>query len=551
MATSSPIAPGTAADAAPHAFAKVGAASLAAELDEIEPLPRVALDDASRRADAVLAAARALGLTVLAMRAQLVQADVLERRGRPAESGHLTHAVNRWATENDHRYLCARSHYLLEVFFRDMGDDALSLEHAVRAVDLLDDSAPAAIRFDHLVRLADALASGGSYASARARYAQVMRLAELLDVDRQLLVLNNLAYTEYLAGEHERAIEVAGQLQALAAASGMPMHSGRLDTVARAQMGMGRFAEAERTILPVLGEEVTGQVPDGDSAPLSLLTLAEVQRHLGATDRAQVSLDACLRLCVERDLRAVAVRVREQQAELHAAAGDFAAAYQQHKLFHQESVSLQSAERDARARTLQVVFETSEAREQSRRYREMSLRDPLTGLYNRRYVDEELPALLRRRGAGDGGVLSVALLDLDHFKRVNDTFSHHVGDEVLRVVADLLGDAVSRLASRTSRSAFVARMGGEEFLLVFEAESAPAARHELQGVADCIRSHPWSALTGTVPVTASIGATTCTSADAALPTPELLRRADRSLYTAKHTGRDRVVDEADAAVRAP
>ena len=57
-------------------------------------------------------------------------------------------------------------------------------------------------------------------------------------------------------------------------------------------------------------------------------------------------------------------------------------------------MDLQSAERDARARALQAMYETTEARRQTRRYRELSLRDPLTGLYNRRYVDEQLPRLL-------------------------------------------------------------------------------------------------------------------------------------------------------------
>jgi diguanylate cyclase (GGDEF)-like protein len=202
-------------------------------------------------------------------------------------------------------------------------------------------------------------------------------------------------------------------------------------------------------------------------------------------------------------------------------------------------MDLQSAERDARARALQAMYETTEARQQSRRYRELSLRDPLTGLYNRRYVDDELPRLLGR-GAGTGETVTVALLDLDHFKRVNDTRSHEVGDRVLCAVAGLLQDAgVSAVAGDGS---FVARMGGEEFLLVLTgADPATAARH-LEDVRRTVRSHPWAELTGDLPVTVSIGATS--TACAAVSTPaEMLGRADAHLYLAKRQGRDRVVTD--------
>ena len=88
--------------------------------------------------------------------------------------------------------------------------------------------------------------------------------------------------------------------------------------------------------------------------------------------------------------------------------GAYREAYEQHKLFHAESEALQSAERDVRARTLQAVFETDEARRDSLRFREMSLRDPLTGLYNRRFVDERLDILLRD-AATTGAPLSIGL----------------------------------------------------------------------------------------------------------------------------------------------
>ena len=189
------------------------------------------------------------------------------------------------------------------------------------------------------------------------------------------------------------------------------------------------------------------------------------------------------------------------------------------------------------------MYETTEARRQSRRYRELSLRDPLTGLYNRRYVDEQLPVLLG--GARDGSrgeVVSVALLDLDHFKRVNDTFSHDVGDQVLRVVGEMLQRTGTTPGSGGPGS-FAARMGGEEFLLVLVGADPDAAARELEEVRRAVSGHPWSdEVVEGLSVTISVGLTGTTGVRDPAPS-SLLSRADALLYQAKTLGRDRVVSD--------
>jgi two-component system cell cycle response regulator len=288
-------------------------------------------------------------------------------------------------------------------------------------------------------------------------------------------------------------------------------------------------------MLPGLRPEALAASLDGDAGADFLLTLAEIRRRRGNVVGAQESLDESIRRCEEHGLSSIRVRARREQAELHAAGGEFQAAFEEHKLYCQEFMEQQSAQRDARARALQAMYETTEARRQSRRYRELSLRDPLTGLYNRRYVDEHLPRLLRR--TPDAPEITVALLDLDYFKLVNDTCSHEVGDEVLRTVATLLQDVESTVAG----GSFAARMGGEEFLLVLVGGDPSAAGH-LEFVRRTVAAHPWRELTGALPVTVSIGA--ATSAGMPEPTPaELLCRADANLYRAKSQGRDRVVSD--------
>jgi two-component system cell cycle response regulator len=515
------------------------ARALAESIGELENLSRFDRHDMDRRAEEAVVTAHEFGLTDLALRAGLVQADLLRRRGNIAEAGRRAQEIQRWATDHDSPHLLARSHFVLTAVVQELGDLSLALEHAVRAVELLAEDAVPETRIDHLARLADCLALNRDIA-ARDRYDQVLRLAEALgDIDRQLLVLNNRAYYETLSGSFEEALAWSTKLQDLAARHDVPLRLGRLDTIGRALMALGHLEDAEAALLPGLRPEILQASLDGDAGADFLLTLAEVRRRRGHLGEAQESLDEAVCRCDRYGLTSIRVRARREQAEIHAASGDFRAAYEEHKLYTDELMDLQSAERDARARALQAMYETTEARRQTRRYRELSLRDPLTGMYNRRYVDDELPRLLAR-GAGVGGTVTVALLDLDHFKAVNDTRSHEVGDRVLCAVAELLQEA--GLSAGAGDGSFAARMGGEEFLLVLTgADPATAAQH-LEDVRRAVRSHAWAELTGDLPVTVSIGAASTTGSTGA-PPAEVLGRADAHLYLAKRQGRDRVVTD--------
>ena len=165
---------------------------------------------------------------------------------------------------------------------------------------------------------------------------------------------------------------------------------------------------------------------------------------------------------------------------------------------------------------------------------EAAIVDPLTGVNNRRYLDSHLAAMLAQASAQRKPV-SVMLLDIDHFKRVNDTHGHEAGDAVLRGFS-------ARVKSTIRGADLLARMGGEEFVVAMPDTTLEVASKVAERLREAVAATPFAVRDDlTIPVTVSVGvATREEGADA----DDLLRRADRALYRSKSDGRNRVSLEA-------
>ncbi|MBB4764871.1 diguanylate cyclase [Amorphoplanes digitatis] len=476
--------------------------------------------------------AAALGDGHLLARARVCRGNMLIRTGDLAGAARAVYGVQAWATAHGNRRLRARVHAACATIEELAGDTAKGLEHSLSAVELLDGTATAYMQVWYRVRLADGLAFNGDMEAARLRYRQAETLArELRQWERLMRVLNNWASSEHVAGEFPRARDVARRMREHAAAHGLDLDPVALDTIGAIQIENGEFAEAEQTMLACIARHEAGEIDSANDLAHYLVTLARARRGLGATGRAQASLDASRALCVARDLPEVLVRVHQEQAELHSVRGEHAEAFAAHKVFAAAREEWRVRQEQGTALIRHTMFEVAEAREEAARFREQARRDPLTGLRNRRYIDEELPALI----AADPD-LSVAVCDIDHFKRINDELSHDVGDQVLVQVAKLLETELAAVAP----DGFVARLGGEEFLLVLRATPVDLAVRRLDRIRRAIGDHGWHATTGGLPVTVSIGVA---GAGETYPRSQsaALSAADRNLYAAKHAGRDRVV----------
>ena len=155
--------------------------------------------------------------------------------------------------------------------------------------------------------------------------------------------------------------------------------------------------------------------------------------------------------------------------------------------------------------------------------------DALTGLANRRFGDQWLAEQFALHAAGNR-VLALAIVDFDHFKTINDRFSHLSGDAVLRVAADLL-----RNVCRESDLAI--RFGGDEFVVVFSDTTAAQAETICERICTQIGNHPWESIGHGLAVTATIG---IADSFGVASVADLLHAADQRLYLAKEAGRNRV-----------
>lgn len=185
--------------------------------------------------------------------------------------------------------------------------------------------------------------------------------------------------------------------------------------------------------------------------------------------------------------------------------------------------------RRERARATHLENEQQRLREHAMALDRAAHEDVLTGLHNRRHAEFALPLLVEGARVA-GQVISVAALDVDHFKRINDSHGHAVGDAVLQQLAQLL-------RHRLRSADLLARVGGEEFLAVLVGIAPPQAAEICERLRLAVAEHDWAAITPGLVVRISVG---LAGGMPPLAADALLHRADHALYAAKRSGRNRV-----------
>jgi diguanylate cyclase (GGDEF)-like protein len=279
-----------------------------------------------------------------------------------------------------------------------------------------------------------------------------------------------------------------------------------------------------------------------------LFTLGKLQIAEERSDLAIPTLTECATLAAETGDLEIGVPACRHLADALATSNRFAEALEWHREYHARYVRKSTDTSLIRSRVAAIQYETRQlqARVETERSRadgleqmnralaqeaallmNASMEDVLTGLPNRRGLERALLEIAAKGGHG----YAFAMMDIDHFKRVNDTFSHALGDEVLRQVALLL-----RVTSRESDLLF--RYGGEEFVLLMESTDILLAAKICRRISQAIRRWRWAQIHPNLAITLSIGVAL---ADEARTPVDVMAVADKRLYQAKNAGRDRIV----------
>lgn len=351
-------------------------------------------------------------------------------------------------------------------------------------------------------------------------------------------------------GENEKALECFEKSLQLAQQTGDKMGEAlALQNKGEVYGQIGDYQKALDMLTQSLA--IKESVSDKAGIAETLILIGRVYAARQQHEQATALLYRALSLAEHINCKSQVVMAHYALAITHKYKGDFKTALQHYEQFHMMERLVMNEENQKRLRGLQVQYELEKKQREAEEYRRRIIElaeinamlrkqaeqlllqattDPLTGVYNRRYFNEALQKEFERMRRY-GGVLSLAMADVDFFKQINDAYSHKVGDEVLKVIALIL-----RQSSRLSD--VVARYGGEEFALIFPETSLQNAVTACEKIRAAVEAYPWQNLDPRLRVTMSFGV-----ADSfGKKTPDqLLIAADTKLYEAKALGRNCVV----------
>jgi diguanylate cyclase (GGDEF)-like protein len=352
-------------------------------------------------------------------------------------------------------------------------------------------------------------------------------------------------------GQTDVALESALEALEFADANSSPyLEMAVTDALAAVYLEVGELEPARACAVRSLGiaRDQSSWLGESDS----LMTLGRVEFAQGHLDKALEAVNCSLGLAEQHGRAVLEYQCHELLADIYEQQGDAATALAEHRRFYQLAESRINAESAMRLAYLGMEHQLETARKDAEIHRLRSLAlarevekhrvaqvhleaeasiDPLTGLYNRRqlsvFADEIQEALGRHEP------VCLMAFDIDRFKEVNDTHGHMAGDRVLVAVAN-------QLIKNSRASDMPCRYGGDEFIVLLVGMDAATGAEAAERLRSAIEATPVETDEGSISVTISVGVSSVPGA-ATVDLPRLIERADRALYAAKHSGRNRAV----------
>ena len=502
----------------------------------------------------------------------VAHAEALFQQGRCAELlldhgaalDHFAHALAGFEAAGN-EIATARTLRAISIIHDSLGDFSRALDHQLRALEIDERIGNMASRAATLRTIGLVCSKTGDHHTGLDFYRQSLALCtQEGDALERGKTLNNIGINLKNLGQFEEAHTALTEARQLFETLGFPLlQCATLNNLGLVQEKLGDASGAECTLCGAL--ELSESVDYAQGIAHAHMALGRMLATQPRQDEAQAHLLAALEICERHKIKLTWYECHEAMADFYERNGDPALALHHFRRFHQLEYEVQLESASNKLRAFAIQFQVAAAKRDAELQRErhavltranaeldalnvslieanlqktmlldqlerQTFEDALTGLANRRRLDQRLAdefALALRHGRP----LAVAIADLDDFKRVNDRFSHAVGDAALRSLAKLL-------ASQVRHTDLVARFGGEEFVLVLVQTDAEAALRVCEKLKNAVEQHAWDAIHPGLALTLSIGV----CADTTLAGHErMLAIADRNLYLAKAGGRNCVV----------
>jgi diguanylate cyclase (GGDEF)-like protein len=412
----------------------------------------------------------------------------------------------------------------------DMSGEAAALKDVGHLYLLLEDLPRAFPHLEQCLDLAGILRDKRLQADARAKLCDAYRLAG----QNQLAVQYGL-----------RSVELYQEIG---------YHGGEVEafnSLGEAYLAMENYPQAHNFL------QLTAEVSESIGRPLEV---ARAQRKIGALYLRQNQLDSAfshlyraLEIATESGSQRVVSECHRELAEAYKKSGDAVKALMHFELFFELNQSVFDEESDRRLKTIEIAHQVETARKDSEihQLRNVQLQqeieerkkaqaalellatqDGLTGISNRRHV-LELGSRAFEQAQRYRRPLTAIMLDIDHFKEINDTFGHSAGDKILAQTA-------ARMQMVLRKVDILGRYGGDEFIIFLPETSQEGARRLAERLRESVSyQHEFNG-GQSVEITVSMGICSTYGAAASLTLDELIRRADQALYSSKQSGRNRV-----------
>ncbi len=475
------------------------------------------------------------------------------------------------ALETGRRYqmpeLIAESSNCLAGVYRNMGNTNNALNHLENAQKIyeslhqIESLTPLKLNIGFLLQDLGRHDEAISYF-----YGALQTLKEYPNPIRQLEAQGNLAVSYTALGKYKEAVALLEKVIEVAKHHDLKQHQIRnLVNLGEAIAKQGKNHQALRILYQALQMLEDGLTPEGKI--FCLLNIAKVQQKMKDYKDALDSLLEAKEIAIELKFIPVQAQIAHAEYEIHKMQKNSEAALEAFERYHKvhEQQRQHNAEQELRLFTLERDFEKTVAEAEISRLKTVELaqllervqesdrakaqlleelgvktqqlevmvkQDSLTGVHNRRFLEQVLELEFQKAQLNDD-LLSLALLDLDNFKSINDQFSHHVGDQVLCTVGQLMRNCVRA-------KDVAARYGGEEFVLALPKASLEQAQVICERLRKSIEEYPWDEIHPRLKVTASIGIAVNSEVQ---NHEKLLQLADEQMYRAKRNGKNRVVTE--------